>query len=673
MSEFRIKYADKLHMEFENGLFFNVEEGYLSDEKSNPLKIPVDYKEQMKSEGQVPYREVTPQLEMPLTHRCNLSCTYCSFRQRMKDRNDLDMPDDMIDRSVQFYKDYMHEANIPYGRIDFGVTGEPFLRKDDHARIADKIRHIFAHAHVQKLWVGAYISNGTFPVVGTMLDGFCDVQDVSCDGPEDIHDHMRRDINGKGTLNDLLASLNKMTQKKPVFGVSAVLTAENLHLTKIFSYLYDELGFDSIFIKPVNAEPEIRYGLNNHTVEQFKEAYSDFVDYIVRQNHHDMLDILLSLNPEDYFMRYFYRIKNRSRQIYRCGCGKSGIFIDTDGSCYPCAHFIGLPEYCIGNIHTGLDDEKKAIYINQSVYNREPCRICWARYLCGGGCYYQSMLANGTVTQPDKAKCVLVRHLIVEAIRLYAFLKKEATDVLAALPSVYLIDNKDESVSPDADYLPQAKIRATQKRKTIPLVRKESLKYMLYDHKYAIAMDAEKKEDQLKLTFHFPGCSNFFLDISVIDLELHPYKYYDLYNEKSFSHKRVIRIYPDGRIYQHQSAPNKVEAIPFQLPEFSAYHNETVRVSPCKLNIELPLTHFIPKIPSLLGLNVTVVFDEGGVASLVSKEPFAQFDTRQEGALEIVEGEFDRHREFAYSPYSENEINGMMPLGRWQAMKPNVC
>ena len=64
---------------------------------------------------------------------------------------------------------------------------------------------------------------------------------------------------------------------------------------------------------------------------------------------------------------------------------------------------------------------------------RETCKDCWARYLCGGGCYSQSHLVHGRLDLPDPCECALKQHFIHLAAYLLSRLRQEKPRVLAAL------------------------------------------------------------------------------------------------------------------------------------------------------------------------------------------------------------------------------------------------
>jgi uncharacterized protein len=78
-------------------------------------------------------------------------------------------------------------------------------------------------------------------------------------------------------------------------------------------------------------------------------------------------------------------------------CGVAGTYlgIDANGSVYPCFRHLGLDEYLLGDVSGSLDDTKRSNFRKQEaadVDNRTLCKDCWARYVCGGGCYADSTI-----------------------------------------------------------------------------------------------------------------------------------------------------------------------------------------------------------------------------------------------------------------------------------------
>ena len=663
MKKFSIKKENKDYVEFNNGLFYMVEEGYLTFNKKN-----IENSIAENHDCQI-YREVIPQLELPLTHKCNLNCVYCSFRDRMKDRTDLDMPWDIMEKSLVLFKNYLEKEHIQYARIDFGVTGEPFIRKDIFERVFLCIESVFKDSNVKKIWAGPHISNATYPVINDLVSDFCASQDVSCDGPKDIHDKMRVYPNGKGTFDDFIKSLSKIKDSEPKFGVSAVLTSENPDFACIFNYLHDNLKFSTIYMKPANLKHKVSYSLNEKNLEIYKNSYTLILDSIMIQEPNKILDSLLSFSKEDFFMRFFYRIKNRSKQFFRCGCGKSGIYVDTNGELYPCAHFIGMNEYSIGNLSTGINEEKRNDYLNLSVSNRKSCNLCWARYLCGGGCHYQSVLANDSIKKPDETKCELVKHLIKEAIRLYYFLYTEHPEILNALPSTYFLHNEELNTTFLSTYIPQSKFYLTEKASYIPLISERKLKGTLNDKIPQIYFSLKRENSEVVVIIKSDQIIDFDIDFWVCNLDEYEFLKGDLYNLNSYLYADVFRVSKEMLIMKLDRNCDKVQRIPYSDPKWIPCNELKIKYCDNSAEIHFDLKKLYDNSFAKLGINFTCKFSEGYV-SLVSNEPYCLLDSIENGYYTLKTNDFN---EEIIIQDSFSKENSMFPIDRWQGMKPNVC
>jgi radical SAM protein with 4Fe4S-binding SPASM domain len=164
------------------------------------------------------------------------------------------------------------------------------------------------------------------------------------------------------------------------------------------------------------------------------DEYTRFVEYLMSLPDELFLDCVLRLSPSDFFRRFIDRLIARSARAYRCPALQAEISIDTDGRIYPCGSFTGLAEWCIGNINDGIDEKRfYAFHGDAHVDNRVGCRDCWARYLCGGGCYYNSAIVNGSMFSPDSVKCRLVKHIIELAMIFTGHLHGRGESVLSIL------------------------------------------------------------------------------------------------------------------------------------------------------------------------------------------------------------------------------------------------
>ncbi len=76
------------------------------------------------------------------------------------------------------------------------------------------------------------------------------------------------------------------------------------------------------------------------------------------------------------------------------------------------------PGLAVGDVATGVDAGALAPWRSASVDAQPTCRVCWARYLCGGGCRADHLGRGGHFLRPDAGECALIEHRYNVAIRL---------------------------------------------------------------------------------------------------------------------------------------------------------------------------------------------------------------------------------------------------------------
>jgi uncharacterized protein len=75
---------------------------------------------------------------------------------------------------------------------------------------------------------------------------------------------------------------------------------------------------------------------------------------------------------------------------YPCGAGAGYMGVSAEGGLYSCHRFVGDEAGAMGDVKLGIHREKRNHWLaTRHVHTQEPCRSCWARYLCGGGCHHE--------------------------------------------------------------------------------------------------------------------------------------------------------------------------------------------------------------------------------------------------------------------------------------------
>jgi len=122
----------------------------------------------------------------------------------------------------------------------------------------------------------------------------------------------------------------------------------------------------------------------------------------------------------------FANMVNAMREIHRgthrpypCGAGAGYLGVSADGELSACHRFVGDEEGAMGSLDDGVDTSRQADWLAaRHVHRQEPCRSCWARYLCGGGCHHE-------VIRRGRPACNYIRGWLHYCLEAYLRLSSE--------------------------------------------------------------------------------------------------------------------------------------------------------------------------------------------------------------------------------------------------------
>jgi uncharacterized protein len=131
----------------------------------------------------------------------------------------------------------------------------------------------------------------------------------------------------------------------------------------------------------------------------------------------------------------FANAVNAMREIHRgthrpypCGAGAGYLGVSASGELAACHRFVGDDDGALGDIVDGVDRERQARWLRERhVHRQEPCRSCWARYMCGGGCHHE-VIARG------RPACDYIRGWLHWCLGAYARLAERRPDYFTAAP-----------------------------------------------------------------------------------------------------------------------------------------------------------------------------------------------------------------------------------------------
>ncbi len=210
---------------------------------------------------------------------------------------------------------------------------------------------------------------------------------LSIDGPKDIHDQNRIDMNGIGSYKKIEKTIESLNKYKVEYNILSVVTKSMArHVQKIYTY-YSKNGFDYLQFIPCLDELGTEAGENPYSLtsrmygdflkKMFDLWYKDFMEgkKISIRMFDNILQILVGLHPEACDMR---------------GQCSSNLVIEADGSCYPCDFYV-IDKWNMGSITESsiknlLQGEKARRFVEESIGIPDNCNKCKFISVCRGGC-----------------------------------------------------------------------------------------------------------------------------------------------------------------------------------------------------------------------------------------------------------------------------------------------
>ena len=112
-----------------------------------------------------------------------------------------------------------------------------------------------------------------------------------------------------------------------------------------------------------------------------------------------------------------------SKRLSGCGSGTEYLAVTPWGDLYPCHQFVGQEEFLMGNVDEGIvKPEIAEEFRGCSVYSKESCKTCFARFYCSGGCMANSYKFHHTINDTYEVSCEMERKRVECAIMIKAAL-----------------------------------------------------------------------------------------------------------------------------------------------------------------------------------------------------------------------------------------------------------
>lgn len=349
-----------------------------------------------------------------IAHDCNLRCKYCFASKG--DYNGLRslMSEEVGKASI----DFVIQKSGPRKNIEIDLFGgEPLMN-------FKTVKSVVDYGQKRGREAGKNI-RFTITTNATLLsDEIIDYIDknmgnvvLSIDGRKSVNDNVRVRCDGTGTYDTILPQIKKMVERRTPgkqYYVRGTFTANNLDFYNDVIELAD-LGFKEISIEPVVLPEDDELCLKEENIGIIFEQYDKLTEEIIKRKkegrpfkfYHFNIDV--SGGPCIY------------KRIAGCGAGHEYVAVTPEGDIYPCHQFVGNDSFKMGTVFDGeLNQDIIQRFSNATIYQKDECKKCWARFYCSGGCQANNYNFNGSILKPYKFGCKLQKKRIECALAIKA-------------------------------------------------------------------------------------------------------------------------------------------------------------------------------------------------------------------------------------------------------------
>ncbi len=239
---------------------------------------------------------------------------------------------------------------------------------------------------------------------------------LSIDGRKEINDKMRPRRGGQGSYDEIVPKFIKAAESRDQMNyyVRGTYTHDNLDFSEDVKHLAG-LGFKQISVEPVVAPADKEYAIKEEDVPQLLKEYDILAKYLLDRKRagegvnffHFMID--LTQGPCAY------------KRLSGCGSGTEYLAVAPNGDLYPCHQFVGMTDFIMGNVDTGVTNEKlREKFARCNVYSRKECSSCFAKLYCSGGCAANAYNHTGDINGVYDIGCRLQRKRVECAVMMKA-------------------------------------------------------------------------------------------------------------------------------------------------------------------------------------------------------------------------------------------------------------
>jgi uncharacterized protein len=353
-------------------------------------------------------------LSLAVAQKCNLGCTYCYAQEGDFGSTPKNMSLETALRAV----DLLLSEVEPGERVNLAfLGGEPLANRQVVRATTERAVQL---ANEKGARIGFSITtNGTLLIAddGEFFERHGFAVTVSLDGISATHDGLRPFKGGQGSYDRIMSRVQPLLAMQHNMQVSArvTVTPRNLRLMETLDGFIG-LGFHSVGFSPMLSSPAGRDQMSEPELEvmldQMVTCGEEFERQVIAGRRYPFLNMVNALKE----------IHKGTHRPYSCGAGAGYFGVSAEGELSACHRFVGDEAGTMGSLVDGVDRTHQTEWLTaRHVHRQEPCRRCWARYMCGGGCHHE-------VIHRGRPACNYIRGWLHYCLQAYIRLSEKRPD-----------------------------------------------------------------------------------------------------------------------------------------------------------------------------------------------------------------------------------------------------
>ena len=345
-----------------------VEQGFLQPESGAPPT----------AEQPPPSPSVT--FMLVVSQRCNLRCTYCYVYEGQFDF-DHQPSAQMSPDSARIWAESLIEAFPGLEVYCFHFYGGEPTMNMKAVRLAveaaeEAARRAGARAEFMITTNGTLITDE----VARFLNEHRFTVYLSIDGDEPTHDANRPYRSGRRSYAKVVGAIEKLRGQPDVRLVGSSVISAQLSLGDALASLRGH-GIAEAKAERVHLDPEDGLCLRGENRELYIEEVRGLAKQYIDALETGETPIDSRLNSR------ILQLFSKTRRERFCTASEGTFGVTATGEIYPCALMIGREEFHLGSVREGISGPGRERFARRfGMRHQDSCRVCWARFLCGGGC-----------------------------------------------------------------------------------------------------------------------------------------------------------------------------------------------------------------------------------------------------------------------------------------------